>query len=46
MGEVLAHDIHIIFLAYGSRKPQQMTKNDFLFSAVCARIHGMKYNYV
>ena len=29
MGEVLAHDIHIIFLAYGSRNLQQMTKMIF-----------------
>ena len=44
-GEVLAHDINIIFLVYGSRNLQQMTKWLF-FSAVCTGIHGMKYNCV
>ena len=28
-GEVLVHDIHIIFLVYGSRNLQQMTKRTF-----------------
>ena len=44
-GDLLAHDIHIIFLVYGSRNLQQMTKGLF-FSAICTGIHGMKYNCV
>ena len=28
-GEVLAHDIHIVFLVYGSKNLQQMTKMNF-----------------
>ena len=44
--EVLAHDIRIIFLVYGSRNLQQMTKNDFFFSAICTGIHGTKCNCV
>ena len=28
-GEVLAHDIHIVFLVYGSKNLQQMTKMTF-----------------
>ena len=45
-GEVLTHVIHIIFLVYGSRNLQQMTKNDFYFSAICIAIHGTKYDCV
>ena len=45
-GEVLAHGIHIIFLVYGSRNLQQMTKNDLFVSAICTGIHGTKYNCV
>ena len=41
-GEVLAHDIRIIFLVYGSRNLQQMTKMTFLLCYV----YGMKYNCV
>ena len=44
-GEVLAHDINIIFLVYGSRNLQQMTKMTFV-SAICTGIHGTKYNCV
>ena len=44
-GEVLAHDIHIIFLVYGSRNLRHMTKWLF-FSAICTGIHGTKYNCV
>ena len=43
--EVLAHDIHIIFLVNDSRNLQQMTKWLF-FSAICTGIHGTKYNCV
>ena len=44
-GEVLAHDIHIVFLVYGSKNLQQM-KKDFFFSTVCTGIHGTEYNCV
>ena len=44
-GEVLAHDIHIIFLVYASRNLQQMTKMTF-FSTICTGIHGTKYNCI
>ena len=45
MGEVLAPDIHIIFLSYGSKNLQKMTKMTFLFS-ICTGIHGTKHNCV
>ena len=45
-GEVLAHDIHIIFLVYSSRNLQQMTKMTFSSLPFFTGIHGTKYNCV
>ena len=45
-GEVLAHDIHTIFLVYGSRNLQQMTKITFSSLLFLPGIHGTKYNCV
>ena len=43
-GDVLANDIHIIFMVYGSRNLQQMTKMTFSLLCYLTGIHGTKYN--
>ena len=48
-GEVLAHDIYIIFLVYASRNLQQKTKMTFvcaICTGICTGIHGTKYDCI